>query len=180
MGSQVSRILAAADRYVGIPYGTPASRHDLTRINCSTLTAHVLDDAVVLGGLSTAAWLDVVVGDGRRPWSPIERAVVDGWGEAVPDDAAGPTWDGVYLLQGWRTIPTHGHAMLVWASQGRLAVLEATNLRGPDGMAYGVRWRGAPRSATSPLDLADAPRTTSELLAASYPAGVKWARLRGA
>lgn len=172
-------LLVAAERWVGVPYGRPVNRDDATAINCSTLTAHVLDD-VLPGGLTTAAWGDIVIADGRRPWSPIERAVADGWGEPVPDDTAGPTWVGWHLLQAWRAIPTSGHAMLVYASEGGLQVLEATSLRGPDGRAYGVRWRGAPRSAAAPLSLEDAPRTTAELLAASYPAGMRWARLRGA
>lgn len=177
-----ARLLRAAERWCGVPYGHPASRHDSSRIDCSTLTAHVLAD-VLPGGLSTVAWLDVVVADARRPWSPIDRAVRDGWGESLPDGATGPTWTGVYLLQAWREIPTDGHAMLVWALADppmyrggmppiTLAVLEATT-------GYGVRWRGARQRATAPLSLDDAPPLSVEALAEEYPAGVRWARLVG-
>lgn len=193
------RILAAVAKYVPIPYGTPANRHDLSKINCSTLTAHVLDDVLSYRrehggvttssrpGLSTAAWLDIVVGDPDRPWSPIDRAVADGWAEEPPQGI--PTWSGWYILQGWRTIPTHGHAMLAhaapdWAGTTDplihppvLAVLEATNA-GPAG-GYGVRWRGAPTRAPLPLSLDDAPRLFVADLETAYPAGVRWARLVG-
>lgn len=167
------RILAAASRYVARPYGHPASRVDTSCIDCSTLTAHVLDDVF---GLSMAAWLDVVVADAARPWSPIERAFVDGWGEAAPD---GPVWSGWHLIQAWRDIPTSGHAMLghLDADGVRLSVLEATS-RGPR-PGYGVRWRGVPMRAPLPLSLGDAVTTTALDLEADYPGGVRWARLVG-
>jgi hypothetical protein len=172
------RILTAADRWCGVRYGHPASRYDDTVVDCSTLTAHVLD-AVLPGGLPTAAWLDVVVADGRRPWSPIERAVRDGWGDPLPTGATGPVWTGWYLLQAWRDIPTSGHAMLVWFGVADYAVLEATNAKAPDGAAFGVRWRGAGQRAVAPLSVEGAPRLTPDALVEAYPAGLRWARLVG-
>ena len=178
-------LLDAAARWVGVPYGRPASRYDASAINCSTLTAHVLDD-VLPGGLSSGAWGDIVIADGRRPWSPVERAVADGWGVDAPD---GPVWTGVYLAQGWVELPPgrrtpeggtvlpQGHAFLVWYD-GLCRVLEASSRKHVDGKAFGVRWRGSPDRAPLPLDPRDAPTLAVDALAASYPHGVRWCRLR--
>jgi hypothetical protein len=161
------RVLVAATRWLGVPYGRPKIRADESVVDCSTLTARVLE--AVLGELPRQAWADIVVADPTRPWSPIERAVRDGWGEVPPGDE--PTWHGWYLTQAWVTIPTRGHAMLARYGPEGLRVLEATP-------GYGVRWRGAPRAAVAPLDLDDAPVLTVAQLAEAYPAGVRWARLR--
>lgn len=173
----MTSLLSAAERWVGVPYGHPATRQDESCVDCSTLTARVLD-VVLPGGLSTSAWADVVLADGRRPWSPIDRAVGDGWGAAAPD---GPVWTGTYLAQGWVVLPggrdrPDGHAFLVWYD-GLCRVLEASSRKHVDGERYGVRWRGAPVRAPLPLDPADAPTLSVDQLAASYPAGIRWARL---
>lgn len=160
-------ILVAAGRWCGVPYGHPRVRGDLSVIDCSTLTARVLE--AVYGLLSREQWGDVVIADATRPWSPIELARVK-FGSEVTDPVAG-RW---HLLQGWRTIPPNqpasGHAMLAWSAGGHLHVLEAQR-------GYGVRWRGSARSATAPLDLATAHPIAWESLVRDYPDGVRLAVL---
>jgi len=160
-------ILIAASRWCGVPYGHPRTRGDWSVVDCSTLTARVLE--AVYGRLSTQEWLDVVIGDAGRPWSPIELAS-SRWGSEVTDPVPA-RW---HLLQGWRTMPpaqpASGHAMLVWSSGGHLNVLEAQR-------GYGVRWRGAPRAATAPLSLATAHPIAWESLIRDYPDGIRLAVL---
>lgn len=169
-------ILTAAGRWCGVPYGH-TSRSDRSKVDCSTLTAHIIDEAVV--PLDPAAWADVVLADGSKPWSPIERAVADRWGQEPPGDPTRPLWAGWYLVQGWRTIPTDGHAMLAHYDGAALRVLEATNKKAADGRPFGVRWRGSASRAVAPLSITDAPALLVEDFCADYPAGVRWARLVG-
>lgn len=156
-------ILVAASRWCGVPYGTPKSRGDFSTINCSVLTARVLE--AVHGTLTQDEWMDIVVGDAARPWSPIELAR-----SRFGSEVTAPVPARWHLLQGWRTIPTSGHAMLAWCAGSYLNVLEAQK-------GYGVRWRGASSSAKDPLNLATAHQVSWVTLLADYPAGVRLAVL---
>lgn len=169
--AEPTRYLLVAEPWVPVPYGTPRNRADLSRIDCSTLTAHVLDGVRL--GLTREQWADIVLADGRRPWSPIERVVSEGWGVEIDRDGPWPV--GAWcLVQGWRAAPPSGpgHALLAWVRpDGTLAVLEATP-------GYGVRWRGSPRQAPLPLTLDDAPTLRVRDLVDDYAFGLRVAALR--
>lgn len=155
-------ILEAASMYVGTPYGHPRTRYDTEVVDCSTLTAHVLD--IVYGPVTPGEWSDLVVADGERPWSPIELAHRK-WGTEVPAPIAG-RW---HLVQGWRVLPpsarASGHAMLLWCAGPVCNVLEAQQ-------GYGVRWRGG-LTAKGPLDLQTAHPYMFSALRAEYANGCR-------
>lgn len=162
-------ILNAATKYLGIPYGHSRTRADLSCLDCSTFTGHVLDD--VHGPLRTDAWSALMVA-GTNPWSAIDL-VVERWGPEVTTPSVGQ-W---HLVAGWRVLPpgtatrsAAGHSMLAYGvTSTRLAVLECQ-------VGIGVHWRGTTRPATV-LNLADAPTVTMADLRWSYPAGVRLAVL---
>ncbi len=166
-------ILEAANRWCGVPYGHPRSRKDTSVIDCSTLTAHVLD--ALYGPLPPDIWADLVVADARRPWSPIE-VVRDLWGNEVTE----PYPNRWHLIQGWRRLPggvrpASGHAMLAWCDEEypgvhRLCVLEAQT-------GTGVRWRGSWIAAVAPLDLDTATPFPWPSIVSSYTAGARIAVL---
>lgn len=155
-------ILKAASRWCGVPYGHPRTRGDLSVIDCSTLTARVLE--VVHGLFTRERWNDVVVADAGRPWSPMDV------GAELGAEVTGPVAGRWHLIQGWRILPpdpnASGHAMLGWCAGEYMNVLEAQR-------GYGVRWRGSPVAASSPLSLATAHPISWDALERDYPAGVR-------
>lgn len=142
----IEDLLGLVEPWLGWGYGPIDT--DERRVDCSSLTASaVLRILGLQRGEALDLWLDLVVGDSRRPWSPIERLVADG---GVEELQAGC----LHVCQGWRGLDrdgrfvagvSRGHAWLWLATADdarRGWVVESTP-------PVGVRITAGPRRAYS-------------------------------